>query len=166
MPTNYIFSVSSVKYGTATGSNTMPASGAMTTLPDTVKGSINMEEAEGAIQKFYTDQKRDPIKIVKTEEGDLVATMQFYDLTYATIAALKGGTGDASGYVPSTAYTLIEKALQINTDSGHTFDFYNASIQTRIMGGGGRDAMFSMEMKATPQVTADLAGSWKVRPTT
>ena len=36
---NYIFSIKSVKYGTATGTNTMPATGAMTTLPDTVKGS-------------------------------------------------------------------------------------------------------------------------------
>ena len=35
----------------------------------------------------------------------MTAVMQFYDLTYATIAALKGGTGDAQGYTPAIGYT-------------------------------------------------------------
>ena len=78
---------------------------------------------------------------------------------------LKGGTGNASGYTPATGYTQIEKALQIDTDSGHTFDFYNAQLTTRFTGGGSRDAMFMMEMKATPQMTTDVAGSYKIRPT-
>lgn len=162
---NYIFSVKSVKYGTPTGTNTMPATGDMTALPDTVKGSVNIDEGEGTLTKFFVDQKIQPIKVVKTEEGELTATMQFYDLTYATVAALKGGTGNASGYTPATGYTQIEKALQIDTDSGHTFDFYNAQLTTRFTGGGSRDAMFMMEMKATPQMTTDVAGSYKIRPT-
>ena len=161
---NLIFSVKSVKYGTATGTNTMPASGAMTSLPDTVKGSITIEESEGTLQKFYVDQRAEPVKVLKTEESELTAKMQFYDLTYATIAAIKGGSGDASGYTPATGFTQIEKAIEIHTDSGHKFDFYNAYISTRILGGGGRDNMFSMEMMCEPQITADDAGSWKVRP--
>ena len=161
---NYIYSVKSVKYGTPTGLATMPASGSMVSLPDTVKGSIDLEEAEGTTQDFFTDQKIDSIKKVKTEEGQFVATFQFYDLDYTMLAAIKGGSGDASGWTPSTGYTLIEKALEIATDSGHVFDFFNASIDSRILGGGGRDAMFMVEMKATPQVTADGLGSYKIRP--
>lgn len=161
---NLIFAVESIKYGTATGSNTMPASGDLTALPDTVKGSITLEEGEGAIEKFMVDQKSDPIKVLKTEEGEVSLVAQFYDLTYATIAAIKGGTGDASGYTPSTGFSQVEKALEITLESGHVFDFYNAYVSTRILGGGGRDSLFMMEMKAWPQITDDEAGSWKVRP--
>jgi len=142
----------------------MPASGDMTTLPDTVKGSITLEESEGTTTKFYVDQRAEPIKSIKTEESELTGTMQFYDLTYATIAAIKGGTGNASGYAPATGYSQIEKALEIETDSSHKFLLYNAQLDVRIMGGGGRDSMFMMEMKVNPQITADLAGSWHVGP--
>ncbi len=159
----YIYAVSAVKYGTSTGTNTMPASGDMTSLPNTVKGSINLEEAEGTMQKFYVDQRAEPIKTIKTEESEMEAVMSFYDLSYATIAAIKGGSGDASGYTPATGFTLVEKAIEITMESGEIFDFYNSFVAVRIMGAGGRDAMFSMEMKCNPQLTADLAGSWKVR---
>ena len=162
----YIYSVKSVKYGTPTGTNSMPASGSMTDLPDTVKGSITIEESEGATTKFYVDQKAEPIKSIKTEESELTATMQFYDMTFATLAAIKGGTGNVSGYTPSVGFSQIEKAIQIETDSGHYFDLYNAQLDARIMGGGGRDSMFMVELKVNPQVTTDLAGSWKVRSTT
>jgi len=164
MAANYIFSVKTVKYGTPTGTNTMPATGDMTTLPDTVRGSVTISETEGTLTKFYVDQKAEPVKIIKTEEGEMTAVMQFYDLTYATIAALKGGTGDASGYTPAIGYTLIEKAIEIETDSGHKFDMYNAQISARIMDGGSRDKLFSMEVTINPQMSADSAGSWKVRP--
>ena len=164
MAANYIFSVKTVKYGTPTGTNSMPATGDMTTLPDTVRGSVTISETEGTLTKFYVDQKAEPVKIIKTEEGEMTAVMQFYDLTYATIAALKGGTGDASGYTPAIGYTLIEKAIEIETDSGHKFDMYNAQISARIMDGGSRDKLFSMEVTINPQMSADSAGSWKVRP--
>jgi hypothetical protein len=164
MAANYIFSVKTVKYGTPTGTNTMPATGDMNTLPDTVRGSVTISETEGTLTKFYVDQKAEPVKVIKTEEGEMTAVMQFYDLTYATIAALKGGTGDASGYTPATGYTLTEKAIEIETESGHKFDMYNAQISARIMDGGSRDKLFSMEVTINPQMSADSAGSWKVRP--
>lgn len=65
----YIYQVSAVKIGTPTGSNTMPASGDMTTLPNTVKGSVNLEESEGATVDFEVDQQSTPIMTVKTEEA-------------------------------------------------------------------------------------------------
>ena len=41
---------------------------------------------------------------------------------------------------------------------------YNAQISARIMDGGSRDKLFSMEVTINPQMSADSAGSWKVRP--
>lgn len=165
---NYLFSVKTVKYGTPTGTNTMPVG--LTALPDTVKGSVSLDETEGASTQFFVDQKKDPIKVVKTDEGLLTATMQFYDLTYIHLAALKGGTAPTgvgySAFVPATGYTNVEKALEIELDSGQKINMFNAQCITRITGGGGRDKMFAMEMKATPQMTADLAGSWEIRTTT
>lgn len=161
MAVNYLFSVKTVKYGTPTGLCTMPT---LTALPDTVKGSVNIDESEGTIAKFHVDQKQPPVRMLKTEEGELSATMQFYDLTYATVAAIKGGNGSATGYTPPMGFTQVEKALQIELDSGHVINMFNAMCVTRITGGGGRDKMFAMEMKATPQLSADLLGSWEIKP--
>jgi len=160
---NLVFAVKTVKYGTPTGSNTMPVSGDLTALPDTVKGSIEIEETEGATQKFNVDQRADPVKILKTEESELTSKMQFYDLTYATIADIKGGTAATGSYTPATGFTTIEKAIQVTTDSGHVIDMYNAYVSVRLMNGGGRDKLFSMEMMANPQLSTDLAGSWQLR---
>jgi hypothetical protein len=156
----YLFGITSVKYGTAASTNTMP--GSLTSLPDTVKGSVSIDETEGSTTEFFVDQKFSPVRQVKTEEGKLTATMQFYDMSFANIAALKGGSGDASGYTPATGYTTVDKALEIKLDSGHTLIMYNASCVTRIVGGGGRDKMFALELKATPQLTSDNSGSWKI----
>jgi hypothetical protein len=156
----YIYSVKTVKYGTPTGTNTMPES--LVTLPDTVKGTVAIDESEGSTTQFFVDQKKNPIKSAKIEEGQTTVTMQFYDMDTTHLAAFKGGTrvtgGGADKFVPSTGYTTVEKALQIEFDSGHKFNMFNAACVARLMGGGGRDKMLSWELKATVQVTADLAG--------
>lgn len=157
----YLFGITSVKYGEPSGSNTMPS--ALNTLPNTVKGSVSIDETEGSTTDFMVDQQFSPVRQVKTEEGVLTATMQFYDMAYANVAALKGGSGDASGYTPATGYTTVNKALEILMDSGQKLLMYNASLVTRIVGGGGRDKMFALEVKATPQLTTDNAGSWKIQ---
>lgn len=159
----YLFGISSVKYYNASTSNYMPASASLVALPDTVKGSVAIDETEGNVTEFFVDQKFAPVKSVKTEEGKISATMQFYDMTFATLAAIKGGTGNVSGYTPATGFSTVEKCLEITTDSGHKINFFNASLITRITGGGGRDKMFAVEMKATPQMTADNAGSWEIK---
>lgn len=161
----YVFGIKSISYGVAASSNYMPSGVALTALPDTVKGSVSIDETEGSTTKFFVDQKFSPVKVVKTEEGELSAVAQFYDLTFANIAALKGGTGNASGYTPATGYTTIELATKILLDSGHTLDMYNAAVTARIIGGGGRDKLFALEAKFIPQLTADNAGSWKLYPT-
>lgn len=156
----YVYTVTTVKYADAASSNYSP--GSLNTLPNTVRGSVSIDETEGSTTKFWVDQQYSPVRSVKTEEGELSAVMQFYDMTFATLAALKGGTGNVSGYTPATGYTSVNKYLEINTDSGHKFIMYNAEIQTRVLGGGGRDRMFAVEVKATPQLTTDNAGSWKI----
>jgi hypothetical protein len=156
----YLFGITSVKYGDAATTNTMPSS--LTTLPNTVKGSVSIDETEGSTTDFMVDQQFSPVRQVKTEEGVISATMQFYDMSFANVAALKGGSGDASGFTPATGYTTVNKALEITMDSGHKLLMYNASLVTRIVGGGGRDKMFALEVKATPQLTTDSAGSWKL----
>ena len=156
----YLFGITSVKYGVAAETNEMPSS--LTSLPNTVKGSVSIDETEGSVTQFFVDQQYSPVREVKTEEGIISAVMQFYDNTFTHIAALKGGTADASGYTPATGYTTVNKALEIVMNSGHKLLMYNASITARLVGGGGRDKMFALEMKATPQLTSDSAGSWKL----
>jgi hypothetical protein len=158
----YLFGIASVKYGTAATGSNMPSGAALTTAPDTVKGSVSIEETEGTTTDFYVDQKFSPVRSVKTEEGQLSAIFQFYDMTFATMAAFKGGSGNASGYTPATGYTTVNIALELALDSGHKLQMYNASCISRIVGGGGRDKLFALEVKAIPQMTADNTGSWKI----
>jgi hypothetical protein len=159
----YLFGITSVQYGTAaSGAGNFPSGIALTTAPDTVKGSVSIEESEGSKTDFFVDQKFSPVKSIKTEEGTLSATMQFYDMTFATLAVFKGGTGNASGFTPATGYTDINLALQLNLDSGHKLQIYNANCTTRIMGGGGRDKLTSFEVKAIPQITTDNSATWRI----
>jgi hypothetical protein len=158
----YVFGITSVKYGVAATGSVMPSGGALTLLPNTVKGSVTIEEDAAGVAEFYVDQQSAPVRVVQTELGKVNAKMQFYDMTFATIAAIKGGVGNATGYAPATGFQLINLALEIQTDSGHKVQFYNAYIEAHITGGGSRDKMFALEMNAIPLMTADLTGSWRI----
>jgi hypothetical protein len=159
----YLYGITSVKYGTsATGAGNFPSGVLLTTAPDTVKGSVVIEESEGSKTEFFVDQKFSPVRSVKTTEGVLTATIQFYDMTFTTLAAFKGGTGNASGYTPATGYTDINLALELTLDSGHKLQMYNANCATRIIGGGGRDKLTSFEVKAIPQLTTDSSATWRI----
>jgi hypothetical protein len=157
---NYIRSVKSISYGTPTGTNTMP--GSLTVLPNTVKGSITFEEAEGTYAEFFADQAIAPVARVKTDEGLVTFTCQFYDMDYASLTQFKGGaTAGGAGstkFVPSVGYTDVNKALEILFDTGHKWRLFNASCFARVVGGGGRDKMLAWELKATAQLTTDGAG--------
>lgn len=161
---NYIYKISTVKYGTATGGITMPASGSLTTLPYTVKGSVKLTESDSTTEQFDVDQLTDPVMLVVTKTGSLTASMQFYDMDYADIAALKGGTGNASGYSPAIGGVNILKAIQINTVSGHKFDFYNAHVLAKIGGASSSDGLVTLDVTVTALATTDGAGSWHVGP--
>jgi hypothetical protein len=161
---NYVYKIKSVKYGTPTGTNTMPASGNLTTLPYTVKGSVTLSETDNELQEFEVDQMTEPIMVVITKASRMSAEMKFYDLDYAAMAALKGGTGNASGYAPASGALNVLKAMQIDTVSGHRFDLYNAQMATKIGSPGSSDGLFTLDVKASCLVTTDGAGSWKVGP--
>ena len=158
----YVFGVTSVKYGAAATGAVMPSGAALTALPNTVKGSVTIEEDPAAVAEFYVDQQSAPVRVVQTELGKVNAKFQFYDMTFANLAAIKGGVGNATGYAPATGFQLINLALEILTDSGHKIQFYNAYIEAHITSGGSRDKMFAVEMNAIPLMTADLAGSWRI----
>jgi hypothetical protein len=108
---NYVYKIASVKHGTPTGSNTMPASGSLTTMPYTVKGSVTLSESDSETAEFEVDQLTDPIMVVATKSGRLTSEMKFYDVDYALLAALKGGTGNASGYAPATGPVNTLRAI-------------------------------------------------------
>lgn len=162
MPANYVFSVKSVKYGTPTGTATMP--GTLTALPDTVKGSVAVSETDPTVQKFFVDQKQAPVRVVDAGAGELSFVMQFYDLTYATLVIIKGGTVNTgpTKWMHGATFTSINLAIQVETDSGHYFNFYNAFVMSKITGNGSRDGMFAVEMTVQPQLTTDLAGDYEI----
>jgi len=159
----YLYGISSVKYGTAaTGAGNFPSGTSLTTAPGTVKGSVTIEESEGSFTEFNIDQQFSPVRRVKTEEGKMSAVFQFYDMTFATIAAFKGGTGNVSGYTPATGYTSVDLALELALDSGEKLQMYNANCASRLVGGGGRDKMFALEVNAVPQLTTDSSATWRI----
>lgn len=159
----YLYGISSVKYGTAaTGLGCFPSGVLLTTAPGTVKGSVTLEETEGTISDFYTDQQVSPVVSIKTEEGKLSAKFQCYDMTFATLAAFKGGTGNVSGYDPATGYTTINLALELNADTGEKFHIHNALCSTRIIGGLSRDKVIAFEVNAIPQMTTDNSVAWRI----
>lgn len=163
MAQQYIYAVSSIKYGTPTGLATMPTT--LSTLPDTVKGTINIEETEGSFTRFYVDQKKDPIRSVKTEEGEFSMTAQFYDLNPYHLAALKGGTavtGGTESFTPSVSYTDVNWAVEVTFSSGHKLEIYNGAFSTRMLGTGGREDMIKYEVKVTPQLAANGLGTYKL----
>lgn len=163
MAQQYIYAVSGIKYGTPTGSTTMP--GGLVSLPNTVKGSITIEETEGTVTKFFVDQKKDPVRAIKTDEGEMSVVAQFYDLNPIHLANLKGGTpvtGGTESYTPSADYTNVEKAVEITFSSGHKMEIFNGAIVARMVGEGGRDAMVRWEVKVVPQVTADSGAAYKL----
>ena len=164
---NLVFSVKSAKYGTPTGSNTMPASGDMKALSLAVKGSIVIEESAPAFQEFTSEWQASPVMINETTPPVLSATIQLYDLNYQDMAALKGGTFASAGgfdkFTPGTGFTVVQKALEFAMDSGHVLNIFNSNVAARIVSGGGRDKLFALELVTKPLMTADLAGDWELK---
>ena len=164
---NYIYSIKTIKYGAPTGTGTMPASGDLTDLGNTVRGSVTIDETEGTTTPQYVDQKKDPILNLSTGGDELSVVAQFPDISYANLAALKGGTSSTAGgfntFTPAIGFTSVQKALEVELDSGHKVNIFNAQIFARITGAGGRDKMMAMALKATPLLTADGLSNWEIK---
>lgn len=159
-----IYSVKNTRYGTPTGTNTMPA---LTTLPNNVKNTISLDEGDPTFTSIYEEQAVAPIRRIQTAAGDISFRCQYHDLTYATVAALKGGSavGAATGYQAPTDFADINLAFQVEFDSGHYFNYYNAAIAAKIVGSGARDGFIALDLTVMPQLSADGLGIWDAKPT-
>lgn len=161
----YAYSVKATRYGTPTGSNTMPAASDLTALPDTVRGSITLDEGDASFTNINVDQKIPPIRRIQTAQGDVTFKMQFHDISYAVIEALKGGTavtGASPKWQSTGEWEDIELALQVELDSGQYFNYYNAAVTAKIVGSGSRDGYFALDLSILPQMATDLSGDWEI----
>lgn len=160
----YTYSVKNTRYGTPTGTNTMPA---LTTLPNNVKNSITVDETDPTFTSIYEEQSVAPIRRPQTGAGETSFKCQYHDLTYANIAALKGGSavGSATGWQAPTDFADINLAWQVEFDSGQVFNYYNAAIAAKIVGSGARDGYIALDVTVMPQLTADGKGIWEIKPT-
>lgn len=163
-----IYSVKKSRYGTPTGTTTMPAT--MVDLDENVKDSISLDESEPKIEKIRTEQGRTPRRVVESEPGELSIVLQYHDMSYDKLAALKGGTAtaavpgtSAAAWKPGTTFNVTSKAFQVETESGEYFNFYNAMLIATIGGKGSRAGYFYLQVKVYPQMTADNAGDWEIR---
>ncbi len=164
-----IFSVKSSKYGTPTGTVTMPDAAEMTDLGENVKDQLTFEETEPTLENIDTEQGT-RLRTVATAKGQTTFTLQYHDMSYDNLAAIKGGTSvpavagvSAAAWKPGTKLELKNKAFQVETDSGQYFNFYNALLVVTIGGKGTRAGYFYVQVKVHPQLTVDKAGDWEIR---
>lgn len=163
-----IYSVKASRFGTPTGTVSMPAS--MTEMGENVRDSITLEETEPTLVKIRTEQGATPRRVVVSEPGETSITLQYHDMSYDNLAALKGGESiaavpgtSAAAWKPGMTFESPELGYQVETDSGEYFNFYNARIVATIGGSGSRAGFFYVQVKVYPQVTADKTGSWEIR---
>jgi len=164
-----IYAVKTISYGTPTGTTTMPEGANLYALPETVRGSISMDEGDPTYQDFFTDQTMPPVDSVQVSEGETTISAQFHNVQYDHLEALKGGTAvaavtgtSAAKWKKGVTFRNDKLAMQIETESGHYFNFYNARIFAKITGGGGRDTGFMLQVNIKPLATTDLAGDWEI----
>ena len=82
----YVYGIKSVKFGTPSGSNTMPA---LTAWAQTVEGSLTLSEDESQEKEFKVEEATSPVKTIVTDVGSLAAKWRAYDLTPAIVAVVK-----------------------------------------------------------------------------
>lgn len=163
-----IYSVKKTRYGVPTGTTTMP--GTLTELGENVKGQITLNESDPSLTTIRTEQGYTPRRVIVSEPGQLDFTLQYHDLSFAALAALKGGEAvaavpgsSAAAWKPGMTFETPELAFQVETESGQFFNFYNARVIATLGGAGTRDGFFYVQVKVYPQVTADKAGDWEIR---
>jgi hypothetical protein len=152
----YAYGIKSVKFGTPTGTATMPTAGAMTTWAQTVAGSLTLSEDEATTKEFKVEETTSPVKEIVTDAGALTAQWRAYDLTPTYLTVVKGGVGGTAGtgaarmltYDGPTSVTDQELALEITTTNNIVFSIYKASVIARLDGGVGRENLLEVEVRA------------------
>lgn len=152
----YAFGIKSIKFGTPTGSSTMPAASAMTQWAQTVRGSLTISEDEAQTKEFKVEEVSTPVKEIVTDVGALSAKWRAYDLTPTLIAKVKGGTAGTAGtgasatvtYAGPTSVDTLELALEITTMNDIVFNIYKSSVLARFDGGVSAESLLEMEVSA------------------
>lgn len=162
----YAYGIASVKFGTPTGTNTMP--GTLNAWAQTVAGSLTISEEEAQKKKFNVEEVTTPVKEIVTDVGALAAKWRGYDLSPALLAVVKGGTSTTPAaptphtYDGPTSVVAKELALEITTTSGIKFKVYKASVLARFDGGVGRENLLEVEVTASALDPGDGSSPYQI----
>ena len=147
----YLWGIKSVKYGTPTGSNTMPVT--LTQLPFTVEGSFNLAEEDDTLKDFRVEESVVPVKQLTEKAGLINLEWKIYELTPAKVAILKEGTaGSETGFLTfagPTTKALKELAIQIESDNGVIFNFYKVALSANMASPLTRGELMTLGIKGT-----------------
>jgi hypothetical protein len=160
----YSFGLKTVKFGTPTGTATMP-----TTLEQfamTVKGSLKLSESDPSLKEFTVEEQSSPVEQVISEDSKLTVEWQCYDISPAIISKVKGGTvtagtNDDTWAAPSSS-SIIKLALQIETPGGIKINIPRASVVARFDGTIGKEELLTMSVKVTALDPGDGGSPYSV----
>lgn len=161
----YAYGIASVKFGTPTGTNSMP--GTLTSFAQTVEGSLTLSEDEATQKDFKVEEASSPVKSITTDVGALTVKWRAYDISVEMVELVKGGTGTenaaptAHSYEGPVSVAAKDLALEITTTNGVVFSIYNAAVIARFDGSISREALLEMEIKATAQDPGDGTAPYK-----
>lgn len=147
----YHFGIKSVKFGTPTGSDTMPAS--VTAWAQTVRGTLTVSEDAAQLKQFNVEEATSPVKQIVTNAGALKIKWRAYDMTPELVAVVKGGTaGTGTGTVTYKGPVSVEAkelALEITTNDDVVWSIFKASVIARFDGSMSAESILEMEVEAT-----------------
>ncbi len=164
----FAYGIKSIKFGTPTGTATMPAGGAMTAFAQTVAGSMTISEDEAQTKDFKVEEVTTPVKTTVTDVGALSATWRCYDISPAILALVKGGTATtpaaptAHTYDGPISVTTKSLALEITTTDDVVFEVYKCAVLARFDGGVGRESILELEVKAIAQDPGDGGSPYQI----
>ena len=151
----YMYGIASVKFGTPTGSASMPVASDMVSWAQTVAGSLTLSEDEATEKEFYVEETTTPVHSIVTQAGALRVRWRAYDMSVEMLEIVKGGTGtentapDAHTYAGPVTIDSVNLALRITTTNGVTFDVYKAAVIARFDSALGREQLLEVEVQAT-----------------
>lgn len=162
----YAYGIKSVKFGTPTGSNTMP--GSLTAFAQTVAGSFTLSEDEAQTKDFKVEEVTTPVKTTVTDVGALSATWRCYNISPAILAMVKGGTATtpaaptAHTYDGPVSVATKDLALEITTTDNVVFAVYKAAVLARFDGSMGRENILELEVRAIAQDPGNGESPYKI----
>jgi hypothetical protein len=164
----YLYGIASVKFGTPTGSASMPVASDMVTWAQTVAGSLTLSEDESTEKEFFVEETTTPVHSIVTQAGALRVRWRAYDMSVKMLEKVKGGTGTetaapgAQTYAGPVTIDSVNLALRVTTNSGSTFDIYKAAVIARFDSALGREQLLEVEVQATALDPGDGGSPYKI----